>query len=252
MTDQFDWGELGSGWWLDAAKSIGASERHARFACCKHSGKTNTQSAREAGYGTGGEGSTRSEGYRLFRSNKVSQLLAMAVAESGGGYDGTVTKQESKSILSHLARGSDPSVRIKSIELLSKMERDEVAANAAPEPSLQDSLFGVINALPESAIGPALALGTFFNSVGSIVNFPWLTECAPIVAKNFPTEWGRWRSKEEGNAWAVSFLDQVANGPLLEGDELVSAVKARLPVRMTAAQLKTPELQTAAEGIANG
>jgi hypothetical protein len=49
----------------------------------------------------------------------------MAKAETGQGPDGNVTTAEAKQILSRLARGSDPNVRIKSIEALAKIERDE-------------------------------------------------------------------------------------------------------------------------------
>src|SRR6516164_9187154 len=51
--------------------------------------------------------------------------LEWAKAETGRGPDGNVTTAEAKQILSRLARGSDPNVRIKSIEALAKIERDE-------------------------------------------------------------------------------------------------------------------------------
>jgi hypothetical protein len=52
-------------------------------------------------------------------------LLSMAKAQTGEGPDGNVTMTEAKQILSRLARGSDPNVRIKAIESLAKIERDE-------------------------------------------------------------------------------------------------------------------------------
>jgi hypothetical protein len=234
----FDYGELGRDWWLKTAAQVGASERHAKFAAAKHRGCTNTEAARVAGFGVGSESSTRSEGYRLLRSNRVNQLLALATVESGSGYDGTVSRQESKQILTSLARGSDPAIRIKSIELLSKMEREEVAASRPEEPSLAESLWGMINALPESGIGAALALGAFFNSTGNIINCPHLTECAPIVAKNFPGEWGRWKAASQTHWHAL--LNEMAAGPLLEGDELVAAVKRKLPVPVKSATVTKP------------
>ncbi len=123
--DTFDWGQLPAEWWLETSKQIGADERHAKFAAAKFRNCSNTEAARLSGFGTGGAESTRSEGYRVSRSNKVTQLLALAAAEAGGGYDGTLTKQEARSILTAMARGSDPQVRIKSIELLAKMEQAE-------------------------------------------------------------------------------------------------------------------------------
>jgi len=53
----------------------------------------------------------------------------MAAAETGKGPDGNVTLTEAKQILSRLARGSDPNVRIKSIETLAKIEREERELN---------------------------------------------------------------------------------------------------------------------------
>ena len=49
----------------------------------------------------------------------------MAAAESGAGPDGNVTMGEAKQILSRLARGSDPNVRIKAIESLAKIEKEQ-------------------------------------------------------------------------------------------------------------------------------
>ena len=116
MEQDFDWGQLPREWWIETAKQCGAAERHAKFAAAKHRGATNTDAARTAGFGGGSEASVRSEGYRLARSNKINQLLALAAAEAGGGYDGTLTRSESKQILTGLARGSDPQMRIKAIE----------------------------------------------------------------------------------------------------------------------------------------
>lgn len=150
MEQDFDWGELGRDWWLKTATEIGASERHAKFAAAKHRGETNTNAARSAGFGGGSEASVRSEGYRLFRSNKVNQLLALASAESGGkGYDGTVTTAEARQILSQLARGSDPQVRIKAIESLNKIEsveREDLSAKRNAE--WLDEILPIATSLP--------------------------------------------------------------------------------------------------------
>src|SRR5437588_206939 len=99
MENGFDYGELSRDWWVETAKQCGASEKHAKFAAAKHRGATNTDAARSAGFGRGSEASVRSEGYRLARSNKIMQLLALAAAEAGGGYDGTLTRGESNQIL---------------------------------------------------------------------------------------------------------------------------------------------------------
>jgi hypothetical protein len=212
---------------LETARTIGASERAARFAAAKFRGASNTLAAKEAGYGAGGNpGSVRSEGYRLYRSNKVTQLLSLAAAEAGGGIDGCVQPQEVKQILSHLARGSDPQVRIKALDSLAKMqEREQEAARSDPEPTLQEQFVAVIAALPQSGIGAALAMGTYFDKVGNIFNFPFLELCAPIVHQNFPTEWQRFRNGVHRLDMA-EYLDKCADGIVVGGDDLVNAVRS--------------------------
>jgi hypothetical protein len=123
-TKEFDWSPLGEGFWLDAQKTTGASIVQTRFACCRHQGKTATLSAKLAGYG--GEGvNLRGAGHRAAKSNAVMALVQLAQAEQAGGSDGTVSPAESRRILSKLARGADPSVKIRAVELLAKLEREE-------------------------------------------------------------------------------------------------------------------------------
>ena len=60
--------------------------------------------------------------------------MAFAAAEaSGEGYDGSVSPAEARRILSSLARGSDPSVRIKAFENISKMDERDKELGRAPE-----------------------------------------------------------------------------------------------------------------------
>jgi hypothetical protein len=122
--DDFDWGQLPREWWLETAATCGATEKHAKFAAAKHRGATNADAARASGFGAGNDKSARSEGYRLARSNRIMNLLALAATEAGGGYDGTLTRTESRQILTGLARGSDPALKIKAIESLNKLEAD--------------------------------------------------------------------------------------------------------------------------------
>jgi hypothetical protein len=132
QTTEFDWSPLGSGFWEEAKKTTGASDMQVRFACCRHRGMTAVGSAKAAGY-SGDADSIRQAGSRAAKSTAVMNLLALATAESGGGADGTVSPAEARRILSGLARGSDPSVRIRAVELLAKLEREdrEFAAQVA-------------------------------------------------------------------------------------------------------------------------
>jgi len=77
----------------------------------------------------GDDATIRQAGHRAAHSTAVMGLLSMAKAETGQGPDGNVTMDEAKQILSRLARGSDPNVRIKAIESLAKIEKDERELN---------------------------------------------------------------------------------------------------------------------------
>src|SRR6516225_7352986 len=121
---EINWGELGEAWWREAGATCGASEQQILFAACRHLGMTMTGSAKAAGY-SGDQDSIRQSGHRAAHSTAVMGLLAMAKAQTGQGPDGNVDMAEAKQILSRLARGSDPSIRIKAIESLAKIQRDE-------------------------------------------------------------------------------------------------------------------------------
>jgi hypothetical protein len=123
-TETFIWPEPGESWWMRAGASVGASEKQVRFAAAKRRGCSNTQAARESGFGST-PASLRAEGWRVSKSPKISQLLALCAAEVGGGFNGDLTQTEAKSILSGMARGSDPNVRIKAIESLGKIQAAE-------------------------------------------------------------------------------------------------------------------------------
>jgi len=231
MTDNFDWGQLTKDWWLETARTIGATERHAKFSAAKFRGATNTLAAKEAGYSANATnpGSVRSEGYRLFRSNKVTQLLSLAAAEAGGGIDGSVLPQEAKQILSHLARGSDPSVRIKALEALNKMhDREQELIRNQPEESLEQTLGHIVVAVPYQAFGAFLSLSSFVSNGGFIGSYPYLTEVAPAIARYYPDFWQKLRIKEK-QQWVWDFLDKAASGPVLDDDDLVAVVKRKMP-----------------------
>jgi hypothetical protein len=219
MTEEsFDWDPLGEAFWMEAAATTGATALQARFACCRHRGMTATGAARLAGYAQEGDG-IRQAGSRAAKSTAVMNMLALAVAESGGGDDGTVDAPEARRILSRLARGSDPNVRIKALESLNKMERDERAASRAEEEDADplEALRAFICALPE-VIGPAIAMGMWFDKTGRIDAFPFLKECAPVIAQQLPGQWQRWCGGPNPR------LDAIAAGPVLTPAQMLAAV----------------------------
>jgi hypothetical protein len=174
--DNFDWGELGADWWRKTAAEIGTTERHAKFACAKRRGTSNVQAARESGFGSTAA-SLRAEGWRVSKSQRVSQLLALASAESGGGYDGSLTQAEAKQILTNLARGSDPNVRIKSIESLAKIDATERERRLSNEEEGD----------PHTARVPHLYC-EFVLCMHRWMS-PWIKEFAPYLATHCKEQW---------------------------------------------------------------
>jgi hypothetical protein len=70
----------------------------------------------------------------------------------------------------------------------------------------------------------------FIHAGGALINYPYLAETAPIVARYYPTEWMRWRQKESGGtAWVQQFLDKMAAGAVLEDEALAVAVRGKPP-----------------------
>jgi hypothetical protein len=126
--DHIDFGELGRDWWFENGSTVQATTQQIIFASCRAQNMTMTGSAKAAKY-SGDETTIRQAGHRAAHSTAVCSLLALHQAETGKGPDGNVTMQEAKQILSRLARGSDPNVRIKSIETLAKIEREERELN---------------------------------------------------------------------------------------------------------------------------
>lgn len=170
--DDFDWGtKLGREWWLEQAKTVGADERQLKFAVARYRGCSQTQSARESGYHDDGLGSIRQHGYRTARTRKVMMLLELASLETRGGYDGSVTRQEHRRILTNLARGSDPSIKIRALEALAKFDGD-VAEREAAEREAAASQEGLVELFDKLAkINPVRAV-SLAREIGYDWNLP--------------------------------------------------------------------------------
>jgi hypothetical protein len=211
---EFDWSPLGEEWWTETATTCGGSDLQARLACCLHQGKTKSLSARLAGY-SGDDESIRQAGSRGAKTTAVMNMMALAKAESGSGSDGTVGTAEAKQILSRLARGSDPGVRIKAIESLNKIEQTERAANQQEDTGdPADTARAIICAAP--TYGPMLAAGMWFDAYRELESFPFLRQVAPLLKDKFPEEWSRWCG-----ARPAPVLEEAAAGPIPTPDELV-------------------------------
>ena len=226
--DDFDWGELGRDWWVETATTCGATEKHARFAAAKHRGASNAAAARSAGFGAGNDASARSEGYRLARSNRIMSLLALAAAKAGGGYDGTLTRSESRQILTGLARGSDPALRIKAIESLNKLDADESAGRPTEEQTTEQAARELMALCrPEEAPrvwGEIVLRGYQWHA-------PFIKLIVPYLAAHHEAEWRVYRGILIGDVNQMAAdIARLEAGPLLSLEEILTAAGVGRPV----------------------
>src|SRR5262245_4113153 len=185
-TDNFDFGSLGRDWWENIGKELGATPKQVRFACAKHRGCSNTESARRSGYtdDPSNPGFLRTTAYRVARSNVVSRLLAFASGEADGP-DGNVDRKEGRRILSALARGSDPSVRIRAIEQLAKFDEADRQNESAKETTMEETALELLRTCP--IYGPIIVADCVAGeNEGRIFGMPFIKELAPILKREFP------------------------------------------------------------------
>jgi hypothetical protein len=138
----------------------------------------------------------------------------------------------------------------KALEALNKLDEQERRRNERIEVAdYAEELYQLARALPQSGLGALLGLSHYFQTTGHIINFPYLTEVAPIAAQRFSDDWQRWRSKHSTDEIAV--LDKLAAGPLLDGDSLVSAIKAKQPRHVAVPKIEEALLEKSREnGVA--
>jgi hypothetical protein len=219
----FDWSPLGEQRWRELGEAAGCSELQIRFSCARFQGASQTRAAALAGYEGSGD-ALRRAGYAAYRSNGVQNLLELAAVDAPE--DARISDREIDAKIARLCRSQDSNVSLKAIEAHQKREaaRQE-AARSDPEPTLEETLVAVIACLPMSGLGAAMAMGTWFDKVKSIATFPFLDLCAPIVHQNFPSEWARFRNGVTRQDTA-EYLDKVADGIVIGGDDLVNAVRS--------------------------
>jgi hypothetical protein len=193
MSEEFDWSPLGEAFWNEAGATCGATPLQVRFACCRHRGMTAAGAARAAGY-SGDDDSIRQAGSRAAKSTAVMNLLALATAESGGGDDGVVGTGEARRILSRLARGSDPNVRIKALESLQKIEerqRAERSAGDGPHDLAEMVRLILVHAGIWSA--PLVLEMWIADGEGDVTSAPHFALLAPFIKNRCPELWYKYR-----------------------------------------------------------
>jgi hypothetical protein len=165
----------------------------------------------------------RTEAFRLARSVKIRKLVD-AAEEIKTGKRRPLTEDEidariDKMCMSPIDRDAAIGIKLRDDRKSARLQAEN------REDSLEEQFVAVIAALPQSGIGAALAMGSYFDKVGNIFNFPFLELCAPIVHQNFATEWARFRNGVN-RADMAEYLDKCADGIVVGGDDLVSAVRA--------------------------
>jgi hypothetical protein len=201
MDDTYNWNPLGRTWWARAALETNATPLQARFACAKLRGLKHAAAAREAGAGR----TAKQQGFEMSRNPKVVAMLAMA-ATAGRGRprrledarpDGELNGTEAKAILTDIARGSDPVLKIRAVEALQKIIEQESQRDRR-ELSLDQAFEAADKAAPD--FGPQFLTEAFFNEHKSL---PWA--CEPFMrlvsrlAAAFPDRWQHYRDHLPGH-----------------------------------------------------
>jgi hypothetical protein len=220
--NSFDWSPLGDEWWIEAAATCGGTNLQARFACLRHRGMTAAGAAREAGY-TGDGDSIRQAGGRAAKSTAVVNMMAMAAAEVAGD-DGVVGRDEAKRILSRLARGSDPNVRIKALESLNKIEVDAERARALRSDRSAEDIIREMLALG----GPLTVLAIYLQMLKdnnysppvTLTALPLFGQLAPTLSKSYPDIWIQLLDQLDGGSRADA--ERFASGPAIPIEAIVS------------------------------
>jgi hypothetical protein len=230
MTDSSDdfWKPFGESTWRDLAATAGASELQLKFSVARFNGATAARAAAIAGY-SGTRDELRRAGYSAVRSAAVTALLELA--ETNAPEAAGLTDEEVAAKVAKLVRSPDPQISLKACELHDRRKQRQAELNRdKPDESLAEQLYSIIALVPHEEVGAFLAMSAFESKAGNIVNFRFLRECAPAISKRYAKAWQEWRNKD--HRW-TKFLDEVASGPLLEGHDLVAAVKGKLPARLT-------------------
>jgi len=219
-----------SDWFQLTGTELGLEPDQIRFAAALinlggRDSRNNTIAARTAGVEL-----SRTQAFRLARSVKVRKLIDHA-EQIKAGKRKPLTEEQIDERVDKMCMSPNDRDAATGIKLRDERRAARVQASSQEE-TLEQNLAAIISAVPESGVGAFLAMSGFHSAAGNIVNFPFLKQCAPVVAKTYPKEWAEWRAKESGpgQQWGA-FLDQIAAGPVLEGDELTHAVKRKLPIR---------------------
>jgi hypothetical protein len=210
-------------WWLTRAAELELSEQKARFAAAlaQLGPRQNSLAAKLAGADW-----DRMISFRQARSVGVTRLIKEA-EEMKAGSRPLLTEAEIDNRIDGMCRSPDHNAASRGIQLREQRQATQRSLDSRPL-NIEREILSLISALPDNGTGAFLALTVFRNKTGNVSNFPFLRECAPTVAKHFSADWQKWCSDDSGLRMP-EFLNSVAAGPVLDGQELVAALYAKSP-----------------------
>jgi hypothetical protein len=234
--DAFQWPVSPSrDWWEVTGASLGLKSDVIKFTCALHGlggvqAKKHSAASKLAGLEL-----NRVEAFRLARSAKVGRLLDEAAQIRSGTLPPLSEAEIDQKIDEGIRRNADALSVARFIELRERRKAAKRESEPAKEYSVHDILAELIlgPSMPEIA---ALYTCVIFDDQTdhALINHPFIREVAPAVAKFFPEQWAKWQNRhllEPQLVWNVEFLKECAAGPLLTGDDLKAAVKAKLSAR---------------------
>src|SRR5215831_11205690 len=138
--------------------------------------KNNTVAARTAGMDL-----NRVQAFGLARSVKIRKLIDNA-EQIKQGKRKPLSEEEIDARVDKMCMSPNDRDAATGIKLRDERRAARVQASSQEE-TLEQNLAAIISAVPESGVGAFLAMSGFHCAAGNIVNFPFLKQCAPVVAK---------------------------------------------------------------------
>jgi hypothetical protein len=180
-----------SDWFQLTGTELGLEPDQIKFAAALISlggpdSRNNSIAARTAGMEL-----SRTQAFRLARSVKVRKLIDHAEQIKAGKRKPLTEEQIDERVDKMCMSPSDRDAAT-GIKLRDERKAARVQASSQ-ETTLEQDLAAIIAAVPESGAGAFIAMSAFNSTFKNVVNFPFLKECAPVVAKTYPKEWAAWR-----------------------------------------------------------
>ena len=155
---EFEWPSPGESWWRQASSDCRASDTQAKYAALRVNSTPSLEAYRRVAGEEGRGHAVRQAAHRLERSVAVQNMVGLYRAEIAGANEGTVSAEEARQILSRIARNGDPSVSVRALETLARLD-DKAAEAAAVDKSPEELLAEIAAISPMVAYSLAVHAG---------------------------------------------------------------------------------------------